>query len=412
MARRFFGQKSNSRQRRASAPAIRIATAGIAIGLAVMIVSVAVVKGFQHEVKHKITGFASHIDILDINSLNSPEDYPIVAPKSFVEAVRNTPGVAHVQRTSEKMGILKTNDDFAGIQLKGIGSDYDTKFLKSALTDGDWPAFEDTVASNKIVLSRYLAQRLHLKVGSRVYAYFFESTVKMRRFEVAAIYETNLNQFDKLFVIGSSATVSQLNSWQADQCSSLEVVTTDFDRMDQTQQRLTQLIAQEMKPEQGTYEALSVRENPRTSGTFQWLELLDFNVWIILILMVAVAGFTMVSGLLILILERTSTIGVLKALGATNTRVRHVFLYYAALIIGRGLIIGNVLGLGVVWAQANFGFAHLDPATYYVDAVPVMLSAWWVVALNVGTLLITFLALVGPSFLITRIQPARAIRFD
>lgn len=410
LARRFF--RNSEARRKASTPAIRIATAGVAIGLAVMVVSVCVVRGFQREVAGRITGFASDIEIIDPNYFNSPEASPLVADSATVDRVRSVGGVAHVARFAEKMGIFKTDTDFQAVSLKGVGSDYDLSFLNNHIVSGRMPEFSDTAQTNKIVVSQMMCDALGLKVGDRVFAYFFEETVKMRRFEIAAVYRTNMKQFDRTFAVTGLRTVTRLNSWDDGQAGGLEIRVRDFARVDSVVARLRPLFDGREDAHGGKYCVVSVKENPRTQSVFSWLNLLDLNVWIILILVVCVAGFAMVSGLLILILERTATIGVLKALGATNARIRHTFLYYAALIVGRGLLIGDVLALALVLAQQRFGFARLDPETYYVDVVPVELNWLILLALNLGTLLVTMAALVLPGLLVSRVQPARAIRFD
>jgi len=412
LARRFFRSGHREQRRKASTPAIRIATLGVALGLAVMILSVCVVKGFQNEVSERITGFASDVEIIDLNSFGSPETFPLVTDEKIVSRVKSQKGVKSVGRFAEKMGILKTETDFQAISLKGVGEDYDLAFLRRHVISGRMPAFSDTASSNQIVISKMMSDALGLKVGDRVFAYFFEETVKMRRFEIAAIYRTNMKQFDRTFVLTDLNTVARLNSWQKNQSSGLEVRVVDFDRLDETAARLESLFKGEVDAFGGRYTALSVKNNPRTQSVFSWLNLLNVNVWVILILVVCVAGFTMISGLLILILERTSTIGVLKALGATNTRIRRTFLYYAAFIIGRGLIIGDVLALLIIGIQKQFSVFRLNPETYYLDIVPVELNRWIILALNVGTLLLTLAALILPSFMISRIQPAKAIRFD
>ena len=411
-ARRFFQNKDRQQRKKASTPAIHVATLGVAIGLAVMIVSVSVVKGFQHEVQEKITGFGSHVKVMDVRSYQSPEDYPIVADDAVLNDIRQTQGVKSMSPVSQKMGVLKTNDDFLGIELKGIDSNYDVSFLKKHLTEGIIPNFSDTASSEKIVISKRMADDLHLKLGNKVFAYFFESAIKMRRFEIVGIYQTNLQQFDKLFVITDRKTVNTLNEWANDQCSEIEVVCHDFEQMQSVQQALAMKFNGRTDRNESAYAVVSIKEDPKTATTFQWLKLLDFNVVIILILMMLVAGFTMISGLLILILERTSTIGILKALGASNTRIRHIFIYFATFVLSRGLLIGNVLGIGLVWAQKEFSLVRLDPATYYVDAAPVLINWWWIIGINLSTLLLTVLALIIPSFMISRIQPAKAIRFE
>lgn len=417
LARRFFRphltEAEQTAHRGASVPAVRIATAGIAVGLAVMLITVCVVKGFQREVSGKIAGFASHIEVIDQRSYSSPEAYPLVTDTSVVNEVKRAPGVAHVQRVSEKMGIIKTADDFAGICLKGVSqSDYDLRFLRSCIVKGRLPELTDARASGAIVISQLQADKLHLDVGSRVYCYFFERTIKQRVLRVAAIYRTNMHQYDRTFCITDLYTVGRLNSWAPDQSSGLEVHLSDASLLPEAERWLNHKFNGRTDREGHAYTVVGMDENPRSASVLSWLRLLDFNIAVILVIMICVAGFTMVSGLLILILERTSTIGTLKALGASNASVRHTFLWYAAMIIGRGMIIGNALGLGIVAAQQHFRFVHLDPASYYVDAAPVEINWLWILGINAVTLLITMLALIIPSYLASSVQPAKAIRFD
>lgn len=414
LAKGFFRDKRGrgADKRGASGPAIRIATAGVAVGLAVMIASVGVVKGFQREVRGKLSGFAAHLTLVNEAYAGAPEDAPVVADKSVADKVRHIPHVTGVQRFSEKIGVLKTEDDFAGVVLKGIGADYDQTFLKSCVREGRWPSFGDPKAAQEVAVSRTMADMLHLKVGDGVFSYFFSNTIKQRRLKIAAIYETQLPQFDKNYVIAPIATVNRLNGWSDDLASGLEIRLDNMASLDTVQACLKRDFKERRDAYGHGYGTLSIRENPRTSGTLSWLGLLDFNVLVILVIMLCVSGFTMVSGLLILILERTSTIGLLKAIGATNRTIRRTFLWYAALIIGRGLLIGDAIGLALLAAQDKLHLVRLNPAVYYVDAVPVEFDAAWIVGLNVAALVVTLLALTLPSCLVSRVQPAKAIRFD
>ncbi len=412
LARRFYASAHSDRKRRASSLAIRIATAGVAIGLAVMIISICVVKGFQREIRSKLTGFTAHIEVLDYNSYVSPEYYPIVADAALMQTLKETPGVVRMQPVSVKMGIMKTEETFQTIALKGVGEDYDTSFLKSQIIKGRMPSLAADSAAGEILISNAQAKSLGLDVGSRVYTYFISDDIKLRRFKVTGVYETNLTQFDNYFVWTDRAVVNNLNKWQKEQCSSVEIFTDNYDNIESVQTAVSQAVSKLQDPGGAALASLSVKENPRTASVVQWLTLLDLNVWVILGLMVGVAGFTMVSGLLILILERTRTIGVLKALGSTNTRIRHTFIIYASLIVVRGLVWGNVIGLGICFAQKWWGFAQLDPATYYVREAPVQIDALWIAGLNAATLTVCVLALIVPSFVISRIRPARAIRFE
>ena len=395
-------------------PAVHIATAGVAVGLAVMILSVCLVKGFQGEVAAKLAGFASHIEVLDLNSQTDADNHPITADAALMDVVKKTTQAETVQRVSVKIGVMKTHDDFSGIMLKGIGKEYDKKFIRSCMVEGKFPDFGSNAdAINQIVLSRQIAEMLHLKVGDKVYVYFFTNTIKQRRFEIAGIYETHLQQFDKNFVWTDLQTINQLNDWGEEQCSLLEVKLQNFDDLEERTAKLGDAVTAYKNTHQITnLSVMSIRDNPRTRPVLSWLELLDLNVMVILVIMLCVAGVTMISGLLILILERTTTIGVLKALGASNRRIRRIFLVYAGHILVRGMVIGNVLAFLLALLQSQFHLVRLDPATYYVDAVPLAYDPVWLIGINLATLLITLLTLVLPAFIVSVVQPAKTIRFD
>lgn len=395
-------------------PAVHIATAGVAVGLAVMILSVCLVKGFQGEVAAKLAGFASHIEVLDLNSQTDADNHPITADAALMDVVKKNTQAETVQRVSVKIGVMKTHDDFSGIMLKGIGKEYDKKFIRSCMVEGKFPDFGNNAdAINQIVLSRQIAEMLHLKVGDKVYVYFFTNTIKQRRFEIAGIYETHLQQFDKNFVWTDLQTINQLNDWGEEQCSLLEVKLQNFDDLEERTAKLGDAVTAYKHTHQITnLSVMSIRDNPRTRPVLSWLELLDLNVMVILVIMLCVAGVTMISGLLILILERTTTIGVLKALGASNRRIRRIFLVYAGHILVRGMVIGNVFAFLLALLQSQFHLVRLDPATYYVDAVPLAYDPVWLIGINLATLLITLLTLVLPAFIVSVVQPAKTIRFD
>jgi len=422
VARRFFSNVG-SEQRRASHLTTTIATTGVAIGLIVMLLSVGIILGFKQEITKKVEGFGSHIEILDVSSLAAPDAYPVHADTQLINSLKRIPEVRGVAPIAQKMGILKTKNDYMGITLKGIPADYDTTFLANSLVEGRLPkrsAAEGAVAtpedgvtssaSNGFFLSRRQADELNLKVGDRVFAYFFEETIKMRRFKVCGIYQSNMAIFDKTFVITDLNTVRKLNHWEGDEATVIEVRLKGMDAIDQTLPQVERLCAQLNDEVSHARKAFSIVDH--YASIFSWLQLLDFNMMVILVLMLCVSGFTMVSGLFILILERTQTIGVLKAMGATNTKIRNVFLCFAGFIIVRGLLIGDVVAIGLLLIQQKYGLIHLDPANYYVETVPVEINLWAIVLVNVGTLVLTTLALVLPSYMVSRIQPSKAIKFE
>jgi len=409
IARRIYGTEDARRQ--VSRPAIRIATLGVAIGVAVMIITVCVVLGFKHTIRDKVVGFGSHIQIQNFMSQQTASPTPISFSDSLMNQLRQMPGVRHVECYALTQGILKTDNDFLGVGFKGIGSDYDLTFLKKHLVEGEMPVFSSDKSNNHLLISRMMADKLRLKAGDRIYAYFIaEDNVRARKFTIKGIYETHMNQFDQSICFTDLPTSVKLNSWEPDQCSGAEVLVEDFDRLEETAQYIVKDVNRktdrygEIITSQTIYEAYP--------HVFQWLSLLDINVWIIFALMVAVAGFTMVSGLLIIILERTQMIGILKALGMRNPTVRHTFLWFAVFIIGRGLILGNIIGLGLVLLQQYTGIIHLDPASYYVDTAPMELNIPVILLLNVATLLICVFVLIAPSYLVSHIHPARSMRYE
>lgn len=409
IAKRLYSEQGD--KRKVSRPAIHIATAGVAIGLAVMIISVCVVLGFKHTIRDKVIGFGSHIQVADFLTLQQMEQYPIVIDDSMINALRHIPDVAHVQRFAMKEGILKTDSDFLGVAFKGVGPEFDSTFIHSNMVEGSIPHFSDSVSHNQILVSQLMADKLHLKSGQRIFAYFFDNNgVRTRRFTIAGIYQTNLKKYDETIVFTDLYTAVKLNGWESDQASGAELSVNNFDNLDMVESRVISKVKGTVDHYGETYSSATIKElNPQI---FQWLDLMDLNVWIILALMLIVAGVTMISGLLIIILERTSMIGILKALGARNKTIRHTFMWFAVFIIGKGMLIGNVLSLGLLALQQAFGIIKLDAQTYYVSTVPVEINALYIVALNVATLLISVFMLVAPSYLISHIHPAKSMRYE
>ncbi len=410
IARRIYQTKEKEGDRNVSKPAVRIAMVGIAIGLAVMILSVAVVVGFKHEVRDKVIGLGADILVTSLDVVQSYQVTPVVGDDSLISALGKMPGVKHVQRYATKPGMIMTSDNFQGIVLKGIGQEYDTTFLHRHLQEGHIPAFTDSVSSNQVLVSKTIADRLGVRVGDKLYTYYLENNIRARRLTVAGIYQTNFSSYDDLFLLTDLRTVERLNNWEPGQVGGLEIQVTDYDLLDETNGHILSSLDKKTDKFGGRYYAQTIEEvYPQI---FAWLDLLDVNVWVILVLMVGVAGFTMISGLLIIILERTNMIGVLKALGADNTAIRKVFLSFAVFLIRKGMLWGNVIALTCCAVQYFFRPVRLDPAVYYIDAVPIELNLWIWLLLNAGTLVVSVLMLVGPSYLISRIHPARSIRFE
>lgn len=409
LAKRIY--TNNTDKTRVDRPAIRIAIAGVAVGLAVMLVSVSVVFGFKHTIRNKVVGFGSHIQVANFMTLQASEQYPIQMGDSMLRVLRAIPGVRNVQRFAMKQGILKTNNDFLGVAFKGIAADYDTTFIHQNLVAGAIPHFSDSAGKQQVVISQAIADQLNLKLGDKVFAYFIDNTgVKARRFTVAAIYQTNLSQYDKVTCFIDFYTAVKLNAWETDQASGAELTVKDFDRLNETAARVVNKVNRTVDRYGETYSSQTIQEmNPQI---FSWLDLLDLNVWIILGLMLSVAGVTMISGLLIIILERTAMIGILKAVGARNVTIRRTFLWFAVFTIGKGMLIGNLIGIGLIALQHYTGLVKLNPATYYVNTVPVEFNLPVWLLLNVATLLVSVFVLIAPSYLVSKINPAASMRYE
>lgn len=408
VAKRLFSQGGSSG--RASRLATGIATFGVAIGLAVMLVSVAIVQGFQREVQDKVMGFGAHIKVLNYKSIGQQEFSPIVIDDSITSRLSAIPNVASAARFCIKPGMLKTDANFRGIAIQGIGQDYDQSFISSHLVKGEMPQFTDSVGSGRLVISQAMAREMQVDVGETIYAYFFEKTVRARKFTVAGIYQTNLTDFDKNFAYTDLYTIHSLLGWDSQQYAGAEIRLKDFERLDETLQAVVNEVNHKQDAYGAYYSSLSIRmEHP---NIFAWLGLLDMDIRVILLLMICVSIFTAISGLLIIILERTNFIGIMKALGARNRQMRHLFVWYALLIIVRGIVLGNILAFALILLQKYTGIVTLDPDIYYVEAVPVMVNWLWVALIDIGTFVISALAMIVPSFVVSHITPAKSIRFE
>ena len=408
IAKRIY--KDDDNKKSVSRPAIAIATTGVAIGIAVMIISVCIVLGFKHTIRDKAIGFGGHINVGNFVSMHGGNIEPICMSDSMIKAIKAIEGVKDVGRYAQKEGILKTDNDFLGVVFKGIASEYDTTFIHNNMVEGAIPHFTDSASSNSIIISKTMADLLRLKSGDKVFAYFINENVRVRRFTIAGIYRTNLTQYDKTICFTDLYTTVKLNGWQHDQADGAEVIVNDYNQINDIAERFVSNINRRTDHYGQTYSSATIQEiNPQI---FSWLDLLDLNVWIILALMLCVAGFTMISGLLIIILERTNMIGLLKAIGSRNSQIRKTFLWFATFIIGRGLVIGNIIGIGLMILQKTTGLIRLDASIYYVDIVPVEINIPAIAAINILTLALCLLALIAPSFLVSHIHPAKSMKYE
>ena len=409
IARRIYSDKGDKRM--VSRPAIRIATIGVAIGLAVMIITVSVVLGFKHTIRDKVVGFGGHIQVHNVLLFNDVDPYSICVNDSLRDAINKIEGVNHVERYSVTQGLLKTEDDFLGVAFKGVGPEFNATFLKEHLLEGEIPQFSDSTSHYQLLMSKMIADKLKLKAGDKVFAYFIGSDdVKTRKYTVCGIYQTNMTRFDESLCFTDLYTVNKLNGWGKEDCTGIGVTVNDLDQIDVTEENFINTVNRSSDEKGNMLTSQTIYDS--YPQVFMWLELLDINVWIILALMVCVAGFTMISGLLIIILERTQMIGVLKALGARNKTVRHTFLWFAVFIIGQGMLWGNIIGIGIVLLQQYTGVVSLDPQTYYVSEAPLELNVPLILLLDVVTLLICVFVLIAPSYLISHIHPAKSMRYE
>ncbi|MCD4772150.1 MAG: FtsX-like permease family protein, partial [Bacteroidales bacterium] len=389
-----------------SRPIVKIAIISIALGLAVMIIAVAIVTGFQFEIREKVIGFGSHIQISNYDYNKSFEDSPISKKQSFYPYIDTIEGIRHIQVFANKAGIIKTKEQIQGVVLKGVGADYDWSFFGDKIVSGEGFIVNDSVKTDNVIISRTLSKLLKLKNGDDLRMYFVSgsgSQPRGRKFSIKGIYETELEEFDKLYVICDIKHIQKLNRWTDEQIGGFEVLLDDFDELEKFSNVIYNEIGYDLN-------AKTIKEtNPQI---FEWLGLQDMNVVIILVLMALVAGITMISTLLILILERTNMIGILKALGSRDASIRKIFLYNASYIVGRGLLWGNIIGIGLCLLQDYFQLITLNQESYYVSFVPVNLSLLSIIILNAGTFLVCLIMLIIPSLIITRISPVKAIRFS
>ena len=386
-------------------PVIRISIVTIGLGLAVMIIAVAVLVGFQTEIRNKVIGFSAHIRIDNFDANASYEASPVTMDQPFYPELEETEGIKHIQVFALKAGIIKTEDQMHGVILKGIGKDFDWDFFKSNLIAGSSFEVADSGASNRLLISNMISKKLKLKIGDEVRMYFIsgsDAQPRGRKSIISGIYETGLEEFDEVYVIGDIRNIQGLNNWDAELVSGFEVFIDDFKDLEQTGEKVYKMIGYDLNAE------IVTDSYPQI---FDWLRLMDLNVVVILVLMILVAGITIISTLLIMILERTNMIGILKALGIKNNDLRKLFLYLTAGIIGKGLLWGNIAGVGIVLFQNFTHIIPLEKESYYISYVPVSINFAHILLINAGTFTICLLIVLIPGYIIGKITPVRAIQY-
>ncbi|WP_397363410.1 ABC transporter permease [Olleya sp. R77988] len=390
-----------------SAPIIKIGIVAIALGIIVMMIAIATGIGLQQKIREKVIAFNGHSIIENYDNNNSQESIrPISTDKDFYPEFKSVPEVSHIQGTATKSGIIRLENDFEYVVVKGVGADYNWQYFKDFLIEGRLPDYTKKLNAD-ILMSSYLANRLQLKLNDKINTYFLkEDTSKppnVRTFNIVGIYDSGLQEFDQLYVIGDIRHIQKFNKWKDNQVGRFEVFINDYNTLEQTgndiyKQVPSQLVAKTVD-----------KEYPLI---FEWIAIFDNNIYAIIGIMILVAGINMITALLVLILERTQMIGILKALGSANLSIRKIFLYNAAYLILKGLFWGNLIGISLLLLQKYFGLIPLDPKTYHVSAVPVYINIGYIIALNVGTFILCLLMLLIPSYIISKISPVKAIRFD
>ena len=393
-----------------SRPINVIAIIGIAMGLAVMILAVAILTGFKQQIREKVVGFGSNIQVMNFDSNISFETTPISDTQKLIPKLKKIPGIQHVQVFATKAGIIKTDEDIQGVILKGIGSDFDWSYFSSNMVDGKVFTVTDTGRTDKVIISKKISDMLRLRSGDSFIMHFIQDPPRYRKFTVSGIYETSLEEFDKIYVFCDIGHIKKLNGWSDDQVSGFEIFINDFDKLDEMTMAVRDTIGYKITEKEAKFKVTNIRT--KYPQIFDWLNFQDVNVIIIIFLMLIVAGFNMVSGLLILILEKTNMIGVLKALGSEDSTIRRIFLYQAAYLIGKGLLWGNLIGIGLAYIQLKTGILTLDASSYYIKTVPVNLQLSHILLLNAGTMAAIIIMLLVPSNLISRITPVKAIKYD
>lgn len=391
-----------------SVPIVRIALAGIALGVCVMLLSIFIITGFKKEITDKLSGFSSHLNVGAYGNNNSFAGDKILVNDTLFTAIGQIKGVKDEYVYITKPAILKGKDEIHGVVLRGVDSLFRGDFFRKSLKSGSWPEYRQDVTSNDIVISSSVADLLSVGTGDKITAYFVQEPPRARMFTVKGIYDTGFKEYDDMVAICDLKHLQRLNGWKANEVSGIAVELDDIGEIAIAAEAIDGVLP--WNEDENFYKITTLYE--MAPEIFDWLSLLNMNVWIILILIVTVAGFNMVSGLLILILDKTSLIGILKALGYRDVSLRKLFLYISIGLIGRGMLVGNCLALLLGWLQCQFRIIHLDPATYNMDTVPVNFDILYIVLLNVGVLFVSTLMLIVPTMLISRIKPIKAIRFQ
>ena len=401
IAKRLYNAKENNNNY--TRPIIRIAILAIALSVAVMILSVFILSGFKSNISNKVFGFGGHINISKFSYNQSYENDPINFNSEMLTEIELMDFVDNVQTYATKAGVIKKNNEILGVVLKGVDQRYDWNFFNENLISGNVPLFNDSITENTILISKNISSKMKLNIGDEMLMYFMEKPVRVRKFIISGIYKTGLSEFDDITVIGDLKHIQKLNNWNLNQIGGYEISINNFKNIEMYTSLIDESIDYDLK-------ALSI--NDKYPQIFDWLRLQDFNVLIILILMLIVGGVNMITSLLIIILEKSRLIGMLKAIGASDWNIRHIFIYNSLQIILGGLFWGNLIAVSLSLLQIRFNFLKLDEAIYFMDFVPINIELFSLFLINLGTIIICYLILVIPSAVIAKISPAKSIKFE
>ena len=406
IAKRIIANKKDKSS--ISSPIIKIAIVAIALGMIVMLISVATGLGLKYKIRDKISGLNGHILLQKFNQNESENtNIPIVLDSTLYQSLKTIDGVKKIQGTATKNAMIRTEKDFEMVVFKGVSPDYDWHFFTDYLQEGKLPQFSNKKTSNEILISQFLADKLQLKVGDKVVSWFLKNTntakANARSFLISGIYNSGIKEFDSHYIIGDLKIIQRLNKWKPNQVGTVEILINDFKQLEP----ITNAIYENIDP---LINAIPITE--KFPDIFEWINMFDVNITLIIIIMIVIGGINMITALLVLILERTQMIGILKALGNTNKSIRKIFLYNAAYLILKGLFWGNLIGLGLIFLEKTFHFISLNPDNYYVNHIPFHLSVTHIFLLNLGTLILCLLMLILPTYLVSKISPVKAIKFD
>ncbi len=403
LAKRIISTKSYKNS--ISGPIIKIGIAAIALGVIVMLISIATGLGMQHEIKNKISAFNGDISIYNFQSVNYEDsNIPLDFDENLYNKIINTEGITKVQKIATKFGLIRTSEDFDGVFFKGVDENYDLNRIRKFLIEGDFPNISNSI-SNKVIVSKLLAKRLKLNVGDSFQMLFSRNSESsaVRKFEIAGIFSSGFNELDSKYIIGDLSHIQKINKWSDDQIGNLEVFIDNYENLDLLTNKIYSITP-------STVNVQSIRD--KYYSIFDWIKLFDKNMIAIIIIMIIVASINIITVLIVLILERTNMIGVLKSLGSTNTSLRKFFIYNSLYIVSLGLLIGNSVGLILIYLQKKYELISLDSEIYYVSSVPMHFDLYYIIGLNILTFFICFLVIILPSSLISNISPTKAVKYQ